>query len=347
MFSDSDSDSNDEQFQQLLNRQNAAQQPKSQNIWTKHLQDEELNDAFSSNAAVTLDTNFGNDEFKRYDPKFNPSYFEDMKLKIEQKEARRALGKKSSDSDKNSEKVENSGPESGECSSDDMFDEKPKQYKPKAQVTSQPKNLPKNPDKHRRRDPQKKTFERRFPSKTGKQREHKPQTARNSKSGAKKSHIEIARSFAVGAKFVLQKKGDLTAEMELDAFVNELCYRLREPHKALIKNIVEIIGKESAIFHYLKTEGIELAGGLPITGSLPKLPEIAQARNGGSQSQRSKSPTSSTSSENGPESANSQPCGIQLKPAPNLKRKTPGGVFLNLVYCHDFSTEINRAVTIT
>jgi len=115
------------------------------------------------------------------------------------------------------------------------------------------------------------------------------------------THIKVSAKIPVGEKFYLNKRiENLNVELSDDEFISEICYRLREPNRRFIKDIVDIIGKEAAIKYYNETEQIELAGGIPAHDTMKPADE----------------------KETNEETKN---------PRPN-RRKTAGGIFITLIY---------------
>jgi len=168
--------------------------------------------------------------------------------------------------------------------------------------------------------------------------------------------IHLAKQFQVGQAFILNHRGKLEPDMEESDFVAELCYRLREPNKALILDLVRCIGFEKSIKIYNKTEQIEKDGGLPATFLAPKIkspehkeesydtllsktsakPDAAMEDNPTPQTEQTTQQSVAKIDENQATETTS----VNLKPKP-ARRKTSGGIFISLVTSHtDNSAEV-------
>ena len=303
MSSDSDSDHD---ISHLL----TTNQPKKKtHIWTQQLQEDELNAVIHS-ANVTVDSKFSHDEFKRYDPKFETGL-----TGYHIAEEHRIV--------------------------DPEPVPKPKPVlKPNPIKTGYtPKNGAQANHTHNKNpDSKNNSYRKRLGSKT--QGKNPP---------VKRSNIDIAKAYPVGEPFYLQSKKELTPDMEggLEAFVAELCYRLREPNRTGVSDLVSIIGFETAIQHYQETEKIEFKGGLPINNSVtvtasglkpkPKKDLVVVADDSGTISNPSSNPSSSpgsSSKDSSSLSINEIEADVKpvAKPGKNVRRKTPGGVWMNLVH---------------
>jgi len=84
------------------------------------------------------------------------------------------------------------------------------------------------------------------------------------------SSFNLAKKIPLGKPIVMNHHGALDENLSDSDFVAELCYRLREPNKSLITDLVGAIGKVNAIRHFTKTEKIQLDGGLPINTETKK-----------------------------------------------------------------------------
>lgn len=143
-----------------------------------------------------------------------------------------------------------------------------------------------------------------------------------------KNAVELANKFALGKPFRLNTYGPLK-ETQSDADFNaELCYRLRESNKDLLSSLVQLIGKKLAINLYEKTKEIELKGGLPAFKRLVKEESQASQDQNSSNDQKSEPLNDNTASKD--KSTTAKITSDQSKKP--TRRKTPGGVFLHLLY---------------